>query len=112
MVEGKTAGYALQFLEPALFSVSSAGCCATPCRPRSQSLSPCFSPSLSLTARPEACSTSDRASAGCRKNVNSAVIVMPFQKLLGPVLKDSARNDIPTSSLEGKVVALYFSASW
>lgn len=38
--------------------------------------------------------------------------VMPFQKLLGPVLKDSARNDTPTSALEGKVVALYFSASW
>lgn len=37
---------------------------------------------------------------------------MPFQKLLGPVLKDSAKNDVPTGALEGKVVALYFSASW
>eukprot|EP00903_Cladosiphon_okamuranus_P008393 g8069.t1 len=37
---------------------------------------------------------------------------MPLEQLLGPVLKDSAKNDTPTSVLEGKVVALYFSASW
>ncbi|CAM9377780.1 unnamed protein product [Ectocarpus sp. 4 AP-2014] len=38
---------------------------------------------------------------------------MTFQKLLGPLLKDSAENDVPTAAaLEGKVVAFYFSASW
>ncbi|CAM9334577.1 unnamed protein product [Hapterophycus canaliculatus] len=37
---------------------------------------------------------------------------MPFQRLLGPVLKDPSKNDVPTSSIEGKIVALYFSASW
>ncbi len=44
--------------------------------------------------------------------VPAPAIAMPFQKLLGPVLKDSAMNDIPTGALEGKVVAFYFSASW
>ncbi|CAN0587257.1 unnamed protein product, partial [Ectocarpus sp. 12 AP-2014] len=39
--------------------------------------------------------------------------IMTFQKLLGPLLKDSAENDVPTATaLEGKVVAFYFSASW
>lgn len=39
--------------------------------------------------------------------------IMTFEKLLGPLLKDSAENDIPTAAaLEGKVVAFYFSASW
>lgn len=35
-----------------------------------------------------------------------------MDSLLGPSLKDSAENDVPTSALRGKVVALYFSASW
>lgn len=28
------------------------------------------------------------------------------------MLKDPAKNDVATSSIEGKTVALYFSASW
>lgn len=37
----------------------------------------------------------------------------PVATLLGPVLKDNQGNDVPTTdALSGKVVALYFSASW
>ncbi|CAN0426744.1 unnamed protein product [Laminaria digitata] len=35
-----------------------------------------------------------------------------MDSLLGPFLKDNADNNVPTSALNGKVVALYFSASW
>lgn len=35
-----------------------------------------------------------------------------MNSLLGPSLKDNAEGDVPTSALQGKVVALYFSASW
>ena len=34
------------------------------------------------------------------------------ESLLGPSLQDNAGSDVPTSALRGKVVALYFSASW
>ena len=35
-----------------------------------------------------------------------------MESLLGPSLRDNAESDVPTSALRGKVVALYFSASW
>lgn len=40
---------------------------------------------------------------------------MPVQtpaELLGPTLVNNEGENVPSSSLSGKVVALYFSASW
>ena len=78
------------------------------------SLSSTLSLSLSLTAKEKPSNTTQYWGSAGSSTLKPAQInnVMPFQKLLGPVLKDSARNDTPTSALEGKVVALYFSASW
>lgn len=40
-------------------------------------------------------------------------IMPPVSSMLGSLLKDPTGGpDVPTSALDGKVVALYFSASW